>query len=84
MNVKKDLLTVAAVFYAIMYSIFLLYRGYMYGDSKVSFNESLFYFVMLVMYLILLGRSMFLVNTRVYSGSYYRLGGFTLVNSCLS
>lgn len=84
MNVKKDLLTVAAVFYAIMYSIFLLYRGYMYGDSKVSFGEGLFYFIVLVVYLTLFGRSMFLVNNRVYSGSYYRLGGFTLVNSCLS
>lgn len=82
---KKKLLIWNVIFYAVLYSISLLYVGYEYGElSYIPYNGPE-YFILPAVYLVLLVIGIFLVREWEYlkSKSYYTMGAITLAYSCL-
>lgn len=85
-KMKKFLLSWNVVFYGNLYSAALLYAGYKYGESsQFIYPRGPEYFILPVVYLSLLGISIYIVREREYckKKSYYAMGAFTLVISCL-
>ena len=79
---KKSLLKWAVIFYAIMYSVSLLYIGYEYGEGSLNpYPRGAEYFILPVINLIFLGISVYFVREREYleSKHYYRMGTIALV-----
>lgn len=79
---KKTLLTWNVIFYAIQYSVSLLYVGYEYGESShYTYPPDLEWFIFPAVYLVLMVIGIHLVREWEYSPkkSYIKMAIFTLV-----